>query len=86
MHALLKDLLQSQIGVITAVHGIPGIGKSMLAFAYAWGYGYKYPGGRFLIQAANLTDLAAGMIALAEPKGVRSATRSGRAPRSPWPR
>jgi hypothetical protein len=70
MHTLLKDLIQGQIGAITAVHGIPGIGKSMLAFAYAWGYGYKYPGGRFLIQAANLTDLAAGVIALAEPKGV----------------
>jgi hypothetical protein len=70
MHALLNDLIQSQIGAITAVHGIPGIGKSMLAFAYAWGYGYKHPGGRFLIQAASLTDLAAGVIALAEPKGV----------------
>ncbi|MFI5459730.1 MAG: TIR domain-containing protein, partial [Isosphaerales bacterium] len=70
MHALLNDLIAGQIGAITAVHGIPGIGKSMLAFAYAWGYGYKYPGGRFLIQAANLADLAAGMIALAEPKGV----------------
>jgi hypothetical protein len=70
MHALLKDLIQGQIGAITAVHGIPGIGKSMLAFAYAWGFGYKYPGGRFLIQAANLSDLAAGVIALAEPKGV----------------
>ena len=53
MHSLLKDLIQRQIGAITAVHGIPGIGKSMLAFAYAWGYGYKYPGGRFLIQAAQ---------------------------------
>ena len=70
MHTLLKDLIQGQIGAITAVHGIPGIGKSMLAFAYAWGYGFKYPGGRFLIQAANMTDLAAGVIALAEPKGV----------------
>ena len=70
MHTLLKDLIVGQIGAITAVHGIPGIGKSMLAFAYAWGYGYKYPGGRFLIQAANLTDLAAGVIGLAEPKGV----------------
>ncbi|MFI5460288.1 MAG: tetratricopeptide repeat protein [Isosphaerales bacterium] len=70
MHTLLNDLIVGQIGAITAVHGIPGIGKSMLAFAYAWGYGYKYPGGRFLISAANLTDLAGGVIALAEPKGV----------------
>ena len=70
MHALLHDLLQSQIGAITAVHGIPGIGKSMLAFAYAWGYGFRYPGGRFLIAAANASDLAAEVIRLAEPKGV----------------
>jgi tetratricopeptide (TPR) repeat protein len=70
MHALLNDLISGQIGAITAVHGIPGIGKSMLAFAYAWGFGFKYPGGRFLINAANLADLAAGVIALAEPKGV----------------
>jgi tetratricopeptide (TPR) repeat protein len=70
MHALLKGLLDANIGAITAVNGIPGIGKSMLAFAYAWGYGFKYPGGRFLIQAANLADLASGVIALAEPKGV----------------
>src|SRR4029077_7435056 len=70
MHALLNDLILGQMGAVKAVHGIPGMGKSMLAFAYAWGYGYKYPGGRFLIPAANLGDLAAGMIALAEPKGV----------------
>jgi hypothetical protein len=70
MHKLLTGLLDSQIGAITAVNGIPGIGKSMLAFAYAWGYGFKYPGGRFLIQASNLSDLASGVIALAEPKGV----------------
>ena len=30
----------------------------------------EYPGGRFLIHAANLSDLAAGVIALAEPMGV----------------
>jgi hypothetical protein len=70
MRTLLKDLIRGQLGAITAVHGIPGIGKSILAFAYAWGYGYKYPGGRFLINAANLSDLAAGVIALAESKGV----------------
>ena len=42
----------------------------MLAFAYAWGYGFRYPGGRFLIPAANATDLAAEVIRLAEPKGI----------------
>jgi tetratricopeptide (TPR) repeat protein len=70
MHELRQALMDSHIGAITAVHGIPGIGKSMLAFAYAWGYGFEYPGGRFLIPGSNLAELAAGVIALAEPKGV----------------
>ncbi len=70
MHDLLTGLIQDHVGAVTAVHGIPGIGKSMLAFAYAWGYGFKYPGGRFLIQAGGQSDLAGGVIALAEPKGV----------------
>ena len=70
MHDLLKALMDSSIGLITAVNGIAGIGKSMLAFAYAWGYGFKYPGGRFLIPAADATDLTGGMIALAEPLGL----------------
>ncbi|MDX2038038.1 MAG: toll/interleukin-1 receptor domain-containing protein [Isosphaeraceae bacterium] len=70
MHALREALVRGQIGAITAVHGIPGIGKSMLAFAYAWGYGFEYPGGRYMINAANLGDLAGGVIALAEPMGV----------------
>jgi tetratricopeptide (TPR) repeat protein len=70
MHSLLKDLIQRGLSAITAVQGIPGAGKSELARAYAWGYGYKYPGGRFLIEAGGQRDLAAGMIALAEPKAV----------------
>ncbi len=70
LHALREQLVRGQIGAITALHGIPGIGKSMLAFAYAWGYGHEYPGGRFLIEAETLTDLASGVIGLAEKKGV----------------
>jgi len=42
----------------------------MLAFAYAWGYGFEYPGGRFLIPGENLVDLRDGVTALAEAKGV----------------
>jgi tetratricopeptide (TPR) repeat protein len=63
-------MIDSHIGAISTVNGIGGIGKSTLAFAYAWGYGFEYPGGRFLIEAANQTDLSGGMIALATAKGV----------------
>ncbi len=80
MHQLRQALMDSHIGAITAVHGIPGIGKSMLAFAYAWGYGFEYPGGRFLIPGANLSELAAGVIALAEPRGVAMGDEERRQP------
>ncbi len=70
MRDLRERLVKGQIGAITALHGVPGIGKSMLAFAYAWGYGFEYPGGRFLIPAEGLSDLASGLIGLAEHKGV----------------
>ncbi len=54
MRKLRHDLGRMRIGAITALYGIGGIGKSQLAIAYAWGYGAKYPGGRFLIPAAGL--------------------------------
>jgi tetratricopeptide (TPR) repeat protein len=70
LHAVRRQLVSNHVGAITALHGIPGIGKTMLAFAYAWGYGYEYPGGRYLVKAAGLADLAAGVVALAEPLGL----------------
>ena len=54
MRQLRHDLGRTRLGAITAVYGIGGIGKSQLAFAYAWGSGASYPGGRFLIPAAGL--------------------------------
>ena len=86
MHALLHDLLQSHIGAITAVHGIPGIGKSMLAFAYAWGYGFRYPGGRFLIPRPAPATWRPRSSGWPSRRACRSATRSGSAPTLPWPR
>ena len=62
MRKLRHDLGQTRIGAITALHGIGGIGKSQLAFAYAWGYGALYPGGRFLIPAAGLVGDQAALI------------------------
>ncbi|MGC8643161.1 MAG: toll/interleukin-1 receptor domain-containing protein, partial [Isosphaeraceae bacterium] len=71
LHMLLSNLIECQKCVLTAEPGIPGLGASTLAFAYAWGHGSRYPGGRFLIRPANLGDLAACLIDLAGPKGVR---------------
>ena len=38
-----------QLGVISAVHGIGGLGKTALAIQYAFAYADFYPGGRWLV-------------------------------------
>ena len=50
LHALLGNLIECQIAAITAVHGIPGVGTSTLAFAYAWGYGCNIRAAGFYIR------------------------------------
>jgi len=46
-------LAESRIGVITAVQGLAGMGKSALAFEYAHAYAHEYPGGCFLLPCAG---------------------------------
>ncbi len=65
LHDLRKKLVGGQVGAITAVQGIGGIGKSALAFEYARAFVDDYPGGRFLVSAARLTDLRAAFAKLA---------------------
>jgi tetratricopeptide (TPR) repeat protein len=51
---LLKD---DRTGVITGVHGLGGMGKTELAFAYAHAYASAYSGGRFLLRCEGQTSL-----------------------------
>ncbi|MFN7795292.1 MAG: TIR domain-containing protein [Planctomycetota bacterium] len=53
MHELRSHLKKGNVGAITALNGVPGIGKTELAIAYAWGYGAYYPGGRFYLNMAG---------------------------------
>lgn len=48
-----------KFGVMTAIHGVGGLGKTSIAFQYAYAYADFYPGGRWHIGCANETNLAA---------------------------
>ena len=59
-----------QLGVISAVHGIGGLGKTALAIQYAYAYADFYPGGRWLVLASSRHDLAAAIRTLDVDLGV----------------
>jgi tetratricopeptide (TPR) repeat protein len=70
MRRLRESLALGRVGVITAVHGIGGIGKSALAFEYAHAFADDYPGGRYLVPCAGVDDVRIPILNLAEPKGI----------------
>ena len=67
---LREQLAMRHTGTLVVLQGLAGMGKSALAFEYAHLFGDEYPGGRYLVQAANQQDLKTAIIGLAEAKGV----------------
>ncbi|MGC8493670.1 MAG: TIR domain-containing protein, partial [Syntrophobacteraceae bacterium] len=54
---LQNKLSSGSIGVVTAVHGLGGQGKTELAIAYAHGWADLYPGGLWLLGAENRKEI-----------------------------
>lgn len=51
-------------GLLTAVQGVGGMGKTALAIQYAYAYADFYPGGRWLILCARCTSIASAIRSL----------------------
>jgi tetratricopeptide (TPR) repeat protein len=57
------------IGVVTAVNGVGGLGKTALAVEYAHAFADEYGGGRWQVRCAGKDDLRLALAELATPMG-----------------
>lgn len=60
-----------QVGILTVLHGLGGMGKSALAIEYAHAFGHEYGGGRWQLPCEGKDDIRALMVELAGPLGLR---------------
>jgi hypothetical protein len=70
MRRLHESTGLGKFGVLTAVQGMGGLGKTALAVQYAYAYADHFPGGRWLIGCAGKTSLAAAVRSLDVDLGV----------------
>lgn len=59
-----------RFGVLTAIQGMGGLGKTALAIQYACAYADFYPGGRWLVGCAGETSLAGAIRKLESDLGI----------------
>jgi len=68
LRRLREQVGLGKVGVLTAVHGLGGMGKTALATEYAHAFAHEYSAGRWQIRCEGRDDLRAAFVSLA---GVR---------------
>jgi hypothetical protein len=73
LRRLQETVALERIGVLTAVHGVGGMGKTALAIEYAHALAHDYGGGRWQVRCEGREDLVATITTLAPALGVEFA-------------
>lgn len=71
LRRLRETLALGKVGVLTAVHGLGGVGKTALAVEYAHAFAHEYGGGCWQVRCEGRDDLAAAIAELASPLALR---------------
>ncbi len=67
LRRLRATVALGKVGVLTAVHGLGGVGKTALAIEYAHAFAHEYGGGRWQVHCEGKEDLRAAIAELAAP-------------------
>lgn len=70
LRRLQENVALKKIGVITAVHGVGGMGKTALAIEYAHAFAHEYGGGRWQVRCEGREDLVTAITTLGPALGV----------------
>ncbi|MEK6406476.1 MAG: tetratricopeptide repeat protein [Acidobacteriota bacterium] len=70
LRRLRETVALKKIGVLTAVHGVGGMGKTALAIEYAHAFAHEYGGGRWQVRCEGREDLVTAITTLAPALGV----------------
>jgi tetratricopeptide (TPR) repeat protein len=71
LRELHQALHRKQVGMLAAVQGVGGLGKTALALEYAHAFGYEYGGGRWQVRCEGRDDLRLALASLEPAIGIQ---------------